>query len=33
MLDFIDKCLEMDPELRFSAKEALNHPFLLQERD
>ena len=28
MLDFIDKCLELDPELRFSAREALHHPFL-----
>lgn len=28
MLDFIDKCLELDPNLRFSAKEALEHPFV-----
>lgn len=29
MLDFIEKCLEMDPELRFTAEEALQHPFIL----
>ena len=28
MLDFVDKCLELDPEKRMSAVEASKHPFL-----
>lgn len=27
-LDFVTKCLEIDPLLRFSASEALVHPWL-----
>ena len=27
-LDFIEKCLELDPEFRITPKEALNHPFI-----
>jgi dual specificity tyrosine-phosphorylation-regulated kinase 2/3/4 len=27
-LDFIQKCLEIDPETRFSASEAMEHPWI-----
>lgn len=27
-LDFITRCLELDPETRFSAKQALKHPWM-----
>ena len=27
-LDFVDKCLEIDPEVRFSASEAMEHPWV-----
>lgn len=27
-LDFISKCLELDPEIRFGAKQALMHPWM-----
>lgn len=27
-LDFISKCLEIDPETRFSASEAIEHPWV-----
>ena len=30
-IDFVSKCIELDPELRLSAKEALEHPFLHHE--
>ena len=29
--DFVSKCLALDPEQRFTAKEALRHPFLRAE--
>jgi len=28
-LDFISKCLELDPEVRFSASEAIRHPWII----
>ena len=28
MIDFISKCLEVDPHYRLSASDALNHPFV-----
>ena len=27
-LDFVSKCLELDPEQRFGAKEAIKHPWM-----
>ena len=27
-IDFIQKCLEIDPETRFSASEAMEHPWI-----
>ena len=27
-LDFVQKCLEIDPERRFSASEAVEHPWI-----
>jgi serine/threonine protein kinase len=29
-LDFLSKCLKIDPSARFSAKDALNHPFITE---
>jgi len=31
-LDFVQKCLEIDPENRFGATEALNHPWIKSYR-
>ena len=30
-LDFLSKCLKIDPTVRFSAKQALNHRFITEE--
>lgn len=30
-LDFLSKCLKIDPSVRFSAKQALNHQFITDE--
>jgi dual specificity tyrosine-phosphorylation-regulated kinase 2/3/4 len=27
-IDFIKKCIELDPEIRMKAKEAINHPWI-----
>ncbi|KAJ3412115.1 U4/U6 small nuclear ribonucleoprotein prp4 [Chytridiales sp. JEL 0842] len=31
--DFLDKCLHLSPEKRLTVREALNHPFILGEKD